>query len=172
MADRHQVRNVHVHAAELLQRIVVLDEPFTIDDDLELPLHHLGGDAFGVRQAAPVERRQSRESLSRQLDRGAPELRRLGREPSVQFILFGAREVAALRCLAGTASYPLGGEIVEERPDATFLAVHQRALPQRHRHQCDDDQRRGPSPRNRHLASCVYHAFSRGRSGIVPYAAC
>ena len=114
MDHRHEVRQVDVGAAELLQGELVVAVGPPVHQGLELPPHDLGGDAVGVAQPGGVVARQLRQSAPRQRDGLGLEGLALGRELAVQGGLGLALEVAAARRGRRLPPHPLVGEGIEE----------------------------------------------------------
>jgi hypothetical protein len=93
----------------------------TLDDDVELPLHEIGGQPLALCEPRAVECGELLKTPSRQHSPPISPLAGCGRQLTLERVLDRPPEIARGGRLIGAHSHPLGGERVEELVDSLLL---------------------------------------------------
>jgi len=142
MVDREKGRQIDVRPAELLEGKLVVAVLFPFDERIQLPLHQLCRNPFGLAHPRRVERPKLGEPFLREqhpvVSRGGCVRRKLFFES----ILLFAREIPRRGRLVRVGAHPLGGEIAEEVRDRSRRPRRFTLRRQAHDNDADDNNDR------------------------------
>ena len=120
MPQRQRLDQLHVRAAELIQREAIVHVRLAAHDRVELPVHQFRGQPLRFVELRGVELVELAQAAARQRDALQRPGARVRRQLLFQPILLRAAEIAGRRGEIGIAPDPLGGEVIEEASEVAL----------------------------------------------------